>query len=317
MSPKTLLIQQTVFVTYNLTGHPFTPAIVFSSLAILNVSVESLGHVVISLSHVDGTLFALKHVEAYLMAEDESTDPAQPGDSNRIIDADFVWETRNDEEKTYQLNGVNLTIPIGLTMVIGNVAAGKSSLLSAIAGEMRMTRGSAKNTGSKAYCSQKPWIRSATVRENILFGADYDAEWYAKVVWACALEPDFQSLPDGDQTAIGELGINLSGGQKARVSTARAIYQKPNMLIADDVRVSCNCIKIVLMTIASVSCRFKSWTTHSHPCISWALATYMCATCNSSAAIPRTCRPGCMDGGRRYPHAGFIQECHNQRCRFR
>ncbi|KAJ2820990.1 hypothetical protein IWW50_004831, partial [Coemansia erecta] len=118
--------------------------------------------------------------------------------------------------------------------VIGRVGAGKSSLASALLGDMRLESGEVAVHGSVAYAPQQPWIMNATLRDNILFGLKYDKAFYSRVVDACALRPDLEMLAAGDLTEIGEKGINLSGGQKARVSLARAVYARADVYILDD-----------------------------------------------------------------------------------
>ncbi|KAG2801319.1 ABC transporter C family member 10, partial [Phytophthora cactorum] len=136
----------------------------------------------------------------------------------------------------FRLKGVNLEIERGaLVMVVGRVGAGKSSLVNAILGEMPRTSGVLEIGGRVAYVSQDTWIRNATLRGNILFEQDYDPERYAQVLEASQLAMDLNALPNGDSTEIGERGINLSGGQKARVAIARAMYRKgTDVLILDD-----------------------------------------------------------------------------------
>ena len=121
-----------------------------------------------------------------------------------------------------------------LIAVIGGVGAGKSSLLAALAGDMRKTHGEVIIGGSRAFCPQYAWIQNASVKENILFGKDFDPEWYAKVIEACALGPDLKMLPNGDETEIGERGITVSGGQKQRINIARAIYFDADIVLMDD-----------------------------------------------------------------------------------
>ena len=131
----------------------------------------------------------------------------------------------------------NITFSIGrneLVAVIGGVGSGKSSLLAALAGDMRSTRGNVTIGASRAFCPQYAWIQNATVQENILFGKQIDKEWYRRVVDACALRPDFEMLPNGDQTEIGERGITVSGGQKQRLNIARAIYFDADLVLMDD-----------------------------------------------------------------------------------
>ncbi|KAJ2812245.1 hypothetical protein H4S07_001528, partial [Coemansia furcata] len=121
-----------------------------------------------------------------------------------------------------------------LVAVIGRVGAGKSSLVSAILGDMIKSAGSVTVRGSLAYVPQQAWIMNATLRDNILFGHQFDPELYDRVLDACALRPDLEMLPAGDMTEIGEKGINLSGGQKARVSLARAVYAQADIYVLDD-----------------------------------------------------------------------------------
>ncbi|KHJ93660.1 ABC transporter, ATP-binding protein [Oesophagostomum dentatum] len=118
--------------------------------------------------------------------------------------------------------------------VVGKVGSGKSSVLSALLGEMGKLRGRIGMRGRVAYVPQIPWIQNMTVRDNILFGKPYDKRRYNQVLAACALKPDLRMLTNGDLTEIGEKGINLSGGQKARISLARAVYQDFDVYLLDD-----------------------------------------------------------------------------------
>ena len=139
------------------------------------------------------------------------------------------------EAAPFQLHGMDFSIGRNeLIAVIGGVGSGKSSLLAAIAGDMRRTKGSVTMGASRAFCPQYAWIQNATVKENILFGKDYNHKWYNEVIDACALRPDLDMLPNGDQTEIGERGINVSGGQKQRLNIARAIYFNSDIVIMDD-----------------------------------------------------------------------------------
>ncbi|KAI9751310.1 MAG: hypothetical protein M4579_006126 [Chaenotheca gracillima] len=135
----------------------------------------------------------------------------------------------------FQLNDISFSVGRGeLVAVIGNVGSGKSSLLAALAGDMRKTNGEIVMGATRAFCPQYAWIQNATVKENILFGKEYDPVWYAKVIEACALQPDLDMLPNGDQTEIGERGITVSGGQKQRLNIARAIYFNADIVLMDD-----------------------------------------------------------------------------------
>lgn len=116
------------------------------------------------------------------------------------------------------LDNFTIDFPRGkLIGVIGPVGAGKSSLLQAILGELPLDSGSIHINGSISYASQEPFVFSASVRQNILFGKEYDRERYNAVVRACALERDFEQFENGDRTIVGDRGASLSGGQKARI----------------------------------------------------------------------------------------------------
>ncbi|KAF8944053.1 hypothetical protein BGZ47_004716 [Haplosporangium gracile] len=133
------------------------------------------------------------------------------------------------------LSNINLDIAAGsLTAIVGRIGQGKSSLLNAIMGEMYKKQGIVKVYGDVVYVPQQAWICNATVKDNILFGKPFDKNLYDRVVTASGLRPDLGMLPAGDQTEIGERGINLSGGQKQRVSLARAAYQDADVYLLDD-----------------------------------------------------------------------------------
>ncbi|GMS78807.1 hypothetical protein PENTCL1PPCAC_982, partial [Pristionchus entomophagus] len=154
-------------------------------------------------------------------------------DDDVIVDIDnasFGWK-----EGDVTLQDVDLSLKKGsFTAVMGSVGAGKSSLLSAIAGSMHLQSGSFNRRGSVALVSQQTWLMNTTVRENILFGREFEASRYQKIVKACELEHDFAVPADGDQTIVGENGSLLSSGQKARVSLARAVYQNADLYLLDD-----------------------------------------------------------------------------------
>ncbi|KAL6254635.1 hypothetical protein P5V15_013942 [Pogonomyrmex californicus] len=149
-----------------------------------------------------------------------------------MIDVTAKWEIRQSENT---LENINLQIEKGkLYAVIGMVGNGKSSFLSAILGEITLTEGQVKVNGGVSYASQEAWVFGATVRQNILFGQPYERQRYQKVVKACALLRDFKQFPQGDQTVVGERGSSLSGGQKARINLARALYRQSDIYLLDD-----------------------------------------------------------------------------------
>ncbi|KAK2958121.1 Multidrug resistance-associated protein [Blattamonas nauphoetae] len=141
--------------------------------------------------------------------------------------------TTNADRPT--LADINISIPKGsLTMVVGEVGCGKSSLGAAIVGDIGRVTGKVRMDGRISYCPQTAWITNDTVRENITFNADFNEVKYWNSVRACALESDLKIFAAGDETAIGEKGVNLSGGQKARIQLARAVYAENDIYILDD-----------------------------------------------------------------------------------
>jgi ATP-binding cassette, subfamily C (CFTR/MRP), member 1 len=147
-----------------------------------------------------------------------------------ITNGTFTW---GGEHTT--LKNINLRVKKGnMTAIVGSVGSGKTSLVSALLGEMQKLNGDVNVDGRVAYVSQQAWIQNATLQENILFGLPLNKEFYNQVIEACALRADLAMLPGGDQTEIGEKGINLSGGQKQRVSLARAVYSQADIYLFDD-----------------------------------------------------------------------------------
>ncbi|KAL5285983.1 ABCC4.2 family protein [Megaselia abdita] len=144
------------------------------------------------------------------------------------------WET-NTETTLPHLKNIDVNIKQGsLVGVIGQVGSGKSTLLNVILGEVPITNGNLTINGKLSYTSQEPWVFEGSVRDNIVFVDEYDPVRYAQVVKACALLQDFKMFANGDQTLIGERGVTLSGGQKARISLARAVYRQADIYLFDD-----------------------------------------------------------------------------------
>lgn len=155
--------------------------------------------------------------------------------SNSISEGNSKEEDKEKETSFKGLVDVGLIIEKGEFIVItGVIGSGKSSLLSAISGLMTRISGEVNVCGSLISCGD-PWIQNETFKENILFGSDLDQNFYKEVVYACSLESDMDLLPAGDKTEIGERGITLSGGQKARLNLARAVYANKDIILLDDV----------------------------------------------------------------------------------
>ncbi|PWY94483.1 ABC multidrug transporter [Aspergillus sclerotioniger CBS 115572] len=260
------------FIVYSVSGHELTASLVFSSLSIFNALRVPFNLLPVVIGQLTDAWASMRRLQDYLLAEDQREDFIWDPDADLAIDAQqatFVWEqacapaqgqddkqsskkektrarAEDDEESKvtsssaessvpFTLNNIDLSIGRSeLVAVIGTVGSGKSSLLSALAGEMRKTSGQITMGDSRAFCPQYAWIQNATVRDNILFGKDMDREWYDQVIQACALQADLDMLPAGDETEIGERGITLSGGQRQRLNIARAIYFDSRIILLDD-----------------------------------------------------------------------------------
>ncbi|XP_050665873.1 probable multidrug resistance-associated protein lethal(2)03659 isoform X2 [Leptidea sinapis] len=133
------------------------------------------------------------------------------------------------------VSNINLNINSAtLTMIIGAVGSGKSTLLLMMLNELPCSSGCVSIKGSVSYASQNPWLFVGSVRQNILFGQAFDKSRYMEVCKVCALERDISLFPHGDKTIIGERGVSLSGGQRARINLARAIYKEADIYLLDD-----------------------------------------------------------------------------------
>ncbi|KAI0929440.1 hypothetical protein AcV7_005292 [Taiwanofungus camphoratus] len=170
-----------------------------------------------------------RKTEGPVLPTSTPTESPIEGDSTKPDD------TKNADEKPFELTNLKVKVPNGsFVAIVGPIGSGKSSLLQALIGEMRKVQGKSTFSSSVAYVPQTAWIMNATLRENITFGQADNDKKLNEVISACCLEPDLEMLPNGLETEIGEKGINLSGGQKARVSLARAAYSDADIILMDD-----------------------------------------------------------------------------------
>ncbi|KAL6414685.1 Metal resistance protein YCF1 [Ilyonectria robusta] len=229
----------TVFVLTQ--DRPLTTEIVFPALALFNLLTFPLAVLPMVITAIVEASVAVGRLTGFLTAEELQPNaitvkpaPEELGEETVIIrDGTFSWNRHEDRNA---LKDIHFTAYKGeLSCIVGRVGAGKSSFLQSILGDLWKVKGSVEVRGTVAYASQQTWILNATVKENIIFGYRYDPEFYEKTIQACALLDDFAQLPDGDETVVGERGISLSGGQKARVSLARAVYARADIYLLDDV----------------------------------------------------------------------------------
>lgn len=236
-----------VFAVYAVLGNTLDAAIVFPAITLFNILRPAMIIFPYTLVDAARAAAALSRLKKFFIAEElvplEKSKHAI--DQNTLknfdlhvgaIEAAFQWDPSNTSAAP-SISSVSLFIPRGsLVAIVGSTGSGKSTLISGLLGEVPIVQGKAGilEGTSTAYCDQVAFIQNATVRENILFGRPYESALYNKVVKVCCLEPDLKILPAGDQTEIGGRGVNLSGGQRARVSLARAVYSRADVYFLDD-----------------------------------------------------------------------------------
>ncbi|NXQ53258.1 MRP1 protein, partial [Anthoscopus minutus] len=209
----------------------------FVSLALFNILRFPLNILPMVISSIVEASVSLKRLREFLSHEELDPDsivrgPVKEAEGCIVVkNATFSWAKTDPP----LLSSINFTVPEGsLVAVVGQVGCGKSSLLSALLGEMDKREGYVVVKGSVAYVPQQAWVQNATLEDNIIFGREMNENRYKRVIEACALLPDIEILPSGDKTEIGEKGVNLSGGQKQRVSLARAVYCNADVYLLDD-----------------------------------------------------------------------------------
>ncbi|XP_030627919.1 multidrug resistance-associated protein 7 [Chanos chanos] len=251
------------FITYVLLGHSLTAAKVFTTLALVGMLILPLNSFPWVLNGTLEAKVSLDRIQQFLRLHNQDltayynqVPPEDPLTAVKMHQACFSWQssdrpqsdstseglTDSTEDRSLSgslyLQNLNLSIKKGsLVAVVGKVGCGKSSLLAAITGELNRCGGVVYVQGREkgfGFAAQEPWIQHATVRDNILFGQDFDSVFYQAVIEACALTDDLSILPDGDQTEVGEIGVTLSGGQKSRLALARAVYMDKDIYLLDD-----------------------------------------------------------------------------------
>ncbi|XP_060989227.1 ATP-binding cassette sub-family C member 4-like isoform X6 [Dama dama] len=197
-----------------------------SSTLYFPMAIEKVSEVIVSIQRIKNFLLLDEMSQYY---------PQLPSDGKMIVDVHTFTASWEKASATPTLQGLSFTVRPGqLLAVVGPVGAGKSSLLSALLGELPPSQGKVNVHGRIAYVSQQPWVYPGTVKSNILFGKKYKEDRYEEVIRACALEEDLQHLKERDLTEIGDKGTPLSEGQKARINLARAVYQDADIYLLDD-----------------------------------------------------------------------------------
>ncbi|XP_037363977.1 ATP-binding cassette sub-family C member 6 [Talpa occidentalis] len=238
---STFLVALVVFAIHTLVAqeNAMDAEKAFVTLTVLNLLNKAQAFLPFSIHSIVQARVSIDRLVSFLCLEevdpgavDSSPSRCPVGeDCIRVREGTFAWT----QESPPCLHRINLRVPQGcLLAVVGPVGAGKSSLLSALLGELSKVEGSVSIRGPVAYVPQEAWVQNTSVVENVCFRQELDPPWLERVLEACALWPDVSSFPAGVHTQIGEQGMNLSGGQKQRLSLARAVYRKAAVYLLDD-----------------------------------------------------------------------------------
>jgi len=253
-----VIISIVIFLVHIALGGHLTPRNVYTTMTLVNiVQIEMTKHLSLAVMGVSEAFVSISRIQKFLEYPELSSSTVEQGcdsdnDGSTALTcqkATCYWngEKNLSDSKISKNEDVNLivaleniTLRLGLAAgelvcVIGSVGAGKSALLQMLAGELEVASGSIKRSyNSLAYASQDPWLIDGSVKENITMGKPFDESWYGSVVNACGLRTDFEQFTNGDLTIVGDRGVQCSGGQRARIGLARALFRDADMLLLDD-----------------------------------------------------------------------------------
>ncbi|ELU17727.1 hypothetical protein CAPTEDRAFT_146185, partial [Capitella teleta] len=232
------LFTSIVIVVYVSTNNELSAAKVFPMFVLFNIlSIQLMEELPWGLKYWKEVAVSCKRIEHFLMSEEiapsGSCEDASSGDS--VISVQSATAAWNQTPRIKTLNDISFEIQKGeLVAVTGQVGSGKSSLLMALMSELQLLEGNIKIKGKVAYSGQRPWIFTSTIRQNIIFGQEMIANKYSNILRVTALEHDVSKFTYGDMTIVGDKGVTLSGGQKARVALARTLYSNADIYLLDE-----------------------------------------------------------------------------------
>ncbi|KAI9841606.1 MAG: hypothetical protein M1837_000513 [Sclerophora amabilis] len=253
-----VLLAAVSLAVYTILNKELTPSVAFTAISVFGELEITLSIIPELTTMLLDAWVSLERIEKYLESP-EKVPSTTPADSVSFEHAYVAWPSDQEASSSEQftLRDINVEFPNEeLSVISGKTGSGKSLLIASVMGEADIISGVIKAPkppamhdrhddkatrsnwivpSSIAFVAQIPWIENATFKDNILFGLPFDDQRYRKVIYACALEQDLQMLSDADETEIGANGINLSGGQRWRVSFARALYSRAGILILDDI----------------------------------------------------------------------------------
>jgi ATP-binding cassette subfamily C (CFTR/MRP) protein 4 len=221
-------------LTYVLTGNSPNAQYVFVVCSFYDMLMSSVSlHLPNAVSRILQANVSIKRFENFLQLEEVENKTVMSNQVVlRIVNVTAKWSKTSIQNT---LSDINLEIkPSQVVAIIGPVGSGKSSLLQLCLSELPLISGSVEIGGRISYANQEPWLFGGTIRQNILFGQPMDTDKYKEVIRVCALEEDIAQFSYGDNTIVGERGILLSGGQKARINLARAVYKEADIYLLDD-----------------------------------------------------------------------------------
>jgi ATP-binding cassette subfamily C (CFTR/MRP) protein 4 len=254
-----------IFLIHVCSGGELSPRNVFTTMVLVNVAqMEITKHLSLAVMGASECWVSVSRIQRFIQTpeleaiNDEfvpDDDEKKGGDTRAIVVKNVTCHWNSNPLQSSEgssgegaedisttglivaLDDVDIEFQMGqLTCIIGAVGSGKSAFISMLAGELPLSRGSLKRRAGStvAYAPQDPWIMDGTVKENILLGLPYDAEYYSEVIHACGLNVDFDQLRYGEETIVGDRGVQLSGGQRARIALARAFYRNTDIILLDD-----------------------------------------------------------------------------------